>query len=415
MKLKLIVILLVFMGLYSCLQPFNATVGDTASSLLVVDGLISNSNTVHTVKLTRSVANIDEDVIPVTNALVVIEDDFGERVVLKDMDNGIYETDTLNFQGVPGRTYTLYIRTNLGEEYRSTPCLMKPSSHIDSVFITPGNDYSTETDRQYNGIGVYVSGNVDSDEIKYLRWTYKEDWKFGVPFGSNQIPTPDGEWEYIKANSECWKSSVSTNILLYSFNNQTGKSIIGKELYFLNSQTSDRLVRRYSTLIEQYSISKEEYEFWRKLEQSASGVGNIFGEQPFSITGNIKNINKPDEDVLGYFQVVGYTSERIYIGHSDIYDFRLPRINFFNYCEVDSFILSELNKLALENGTTPFKNMYDIYDRFVLNRAYNYELAYPVTDETGMITLGLGLTMRECADCSLSGDTKKPDFWDDGY
>ena len=415
MKFKLVVILLVFIGFNSCIEPFNATVGDTASSLLVVDGLISNKNTAHSVKLTRSVANIDEDVIPVTHAFVVIEDDLGGEVVLQEMDSGIYETDTLNFQGVPGRTYTLYIRTNQGEEYRSTPCLMKPSSHIDSVFITPGNDYSTETDRQYNGIGVYVSGNVNSDEIKYLRWSYKEDWKFGVPFGSVQIPTPDGEWEYINPNSECWKSSVSTNILLYSFNNQTGQNVIGKELYFIPSQKSDRLNRRYSTLVEQYSISKEEYEFWQKLEQSNSGVGNIFGEQPFSIIGNMKNINNPNEGVLGFFQVAGYTSERIFIGSSDIYDFRLPMTNFYKSCEVDSFLIAELNKTAVENGTPLFLNMYDIYERFVLNEAYNYELAYPVTDETGMITLGLGLTMRECADCSLSGDTEKPDFWDDGY
>ncbi len=415
MKFKLVILLLVFIGFNSCIEPFNATVGDSASSLLVVDGLISNNNAVHTIKLTRSVANIDEDVIRVTNALVVIEDDFGERAVLKEMDSGIYETDTLNFHGIPGRTYTLYIKTKQGKEYRSTPCLMKPSSHIDSVFITPGNDYSTETDRQYNGIGVYVSGNVNSDEIKYLRWSYKEDWKFGVPFGPDQIPTPDGEWEYFNANRECWKSSESTNILLYSFNNQTGQNIIGKKLYFIQSQESDKLYRRYSTLVEQYSISKEEYEFWRKIEQSNSGVSNIFGEQPFSITGNIKNINNPDEDVLGFFQVAGYTSERIYIGYLDIYDFRLPRGNSFEYCEVDSFLIAELNKLANDNGTTPFKNMYDIYDRFVLNKAYNYALAYPVTDESGMITLGLGLTMRECADCALSGNTEKPDYWDDGY
>ncbi len=415
MKLKLVVILFVFIGFYSCLEPFNTTVGDNASRLLVVDGLISNKNVAHSVKLTRSVANIDENVVPVTDALVIIEDDLGLMTALTEIDSGRYETDTCNFHGVPGRTYTLYIKTNEGEEYRSTPCLMKPSSHIDSVFITPGNDYSTETDRQYNGIGVYVSGNVNSDEIKYLRWSYKEDWKFGVPFGPDQIPTPDGEWKYFSANYECWKSSVSTNILLYSFNNQTGKNVVGKKLYFIQSQKSDKLYRRYSTLVEQYSISKEEYEFWRKLEQSASGVGNIFGEQPFAITGNIKNINNPDENVLGYFQVAGYTSERIYIGPGEIYDFRLPRRNSFEYCEVDSFLIAELNKLALENGTTPFKNMYDIYDRFVLNQANNYELAYPITDESGMITLGLGLTMRECADCSLSGDTKKPDFWDDGY
>jgi hypothetical protein len=415
MKLKLVVILLVFIGLYSCLEPFDATVGDNASSILVVDGLISNKNAAHSVKLTRSVANIDEHVFPVTDALVIIEDDLGLKTALAEIDSGRYETDTCNFHGVPGRIYTLYIKTKEGEEYRSTPCLMKPSSHIDSVFIVPGKDLSSETDRQYNGVAVYVSGNVTSDEIKYLRWSYKEDWKFSVPFYPDEVPSPDGGWEEYSSNKDCWKSAISSNVLLYSFNDQTGKSIIGKELYFLNSQTSDRLINRYSTLIEQYSISKEEYEFWRKLEQSTTGVGNIFGEQPFSITGNIKNINNPDEDVLGYFQVAGYTSERIYIDYSQIYDLRLPIKNSFHACQVDSFLIKELNKIAIESGTPIFKNMYDIYNRFVLNEGSFYRLAYPIYNESGIVVIGLGLSTQQCTDCSLSGDTEKPDYWKDEY
>ena len=413
MKLKLIVVLFVFIGLYSCIEPFNATVGDRASSLLVVDGLISNNNTAHSVTLTRSVANIDEKVIPVIDALVIIEDDLGIKTVLTEIDSGRYETDTYNFQGVPGRTYTLYIRTKKGEEYLSTPCLMKPSSFIDSVFIIPGKDLSTETTRQYNGIGVYVSGNVNSDEIKYLRWSYKEDWKFSVPFYPDEIPSPGGGWEPYTSNKDCWKSAVSTNVELYSFNNQTGKNVIGKKLYFINSQESDRLISRYSTLIEQYSISKEEYEFWGKLKQSASGVGNIFGEQPFSITGNIKNINNPDEDVLGYFQVAGYTSKRIYIGYLQMYNLRLPIKNFFNNCAVDSFLIKDLNKKATEQGTPLYKNMYDIYNRFVLNKGSFYELAYPVYDESGLRIIGLGLSSPQCTDCSLSGEIEPPDFWEE--
>ena len=118
MKFKLVIILLVFIGFNSCIEPFNATVGDSASSLLVVDGLISNNNAVHTIKLTRSVANIDEDVIPVTHAFVAIEDDFGERAVLKEMDSGIYKTDTVSFRGITGRTYTLYIKTIEGNPDR---------------------------------------------------------------------------------------------------------------------------------------------------------------------------------------------------------------------------------------------------------------------------------------------------------
>ncbi len=411
MKLKLIVILLVSFSLYSCLEPYNATVGDDASSLLVVDGLISNNNIAHTIKLTRSVANIDHHVIPVTDALVIIEDDLGLTTVLSEIDSGRYETDTFNFQGIPGRTYTLYIKTKEGEEYRSTPCLMKPSSHIDSIFIIPGKDLSTETDRQYNGLGIYVSGGVNSDEIKYLRWAYKEDWKFSVPFYPDEIPIQGGGWEDYESNRDCWKSAISKEVLIYSFNNQAGRNVIGKELYFVNSQESDRFINRYSTLVEQYSISKEEYEFWHKLEQSTTDVGSIFGEQPFSITGNIKNINNPNENVLGYFQVAGYTSKRIYIDYRQLYDLRMPISNSFSRCAVDSFLIAELNELAEEQGTPKFKNMYDIYEKFVLSGDYGYELASKIYE--GIAVIGLGFSTPQCTDCSLSGEVEPPAFWEE--
>ncbi len=412
---KLTVLLLILTGLYACLEPFNATVGNKASSYLVVEGLISNNNVAHTIKLTRSVANIDKKGKPVTGAFVVIEDDLGTNVVLTETDSGRYVTDTCNFRGVPGRTYTLYIRTNNGREYRSSPCLMKPSSRIDSIFFRPGNDYSYETTGQYNGVGLYVSGNANSDNINYLRWSYKEDWKFSVRFQPFEVPTPDGEWEAFSSNVYCWKSATSSDVMLYSFENQSGRSVIDKELYFIPAMESDRLGMRYSTLVEQYSISKEEYEFWRKMKQQSSGVGSIFGEQPFSIHGNIKNINDPSENVLGYFQVAGYASERLYIDYSDVAHYRIRVKDYFAGCMVDSMLLKELNKEALENGTPTYKNMYDLYDRLVLSDNSSYELAYIIFDETGLNALGLALSNLRCTDCTFSGEKEPPGFWEEKY
>ncbi|GEM_PF-128964 len=416
MKLtKLIILFFLIVGLNSCIEPFSATVGNKASGLLVVDGLITNENVVHTVKLSRSLANIDEEPVAVTNARVVIVDDLGTSAVLTEKEPGIYVTDTGSFCGVPGRTYTLYISTIEGKEYRSTPCLMEPSSEIDSIFFKPGKDLNSETDREYNGIGIYVNGNAGAEEINYLRWSFREDWKFGVPYYPYEIPTPEGGWEPYDANRYCWKSAVSGSIDLYSFENQSGKKVVGKELCFINSQTSDRLSKRYRIIVSQFSISKEEYEFWRKLEKSDSGGGTFFGEQPFSISGNIMNINDPNEDVLGYFQVAGYSSKTLYINRSQLYDWRLPIKNCFASCKVDTFLLADLNKIAIEQGFPVFINMYDIYERFVLKRGDTYQLAYPVYGDFGINAIGLGLTKPRCADCSLSGEKEPPPFWVDEY
>jgi hypothetical protein len=98
-----------------------------------------------------------------------------------------------------------------------------------------------------------------------------------------------------------------------------------------------------------------------------------------------------------------------------MYELRLPLKNEFFTCSVDSFLIKELNKIAIEQGTPLFRNMYDIYDRFVLQNPGDYDLTYPIYDETGMKVIGLGLSTPHCVDCALSGSPEAPPFWEERY
>jgi hypothetical protein len=71
----------------------------------------------------------------VSDATVSISDDQGNKSYLNNLNNGIYKTDSLEFRGSVGRTYTLHILTNEGEEYESDPCLMQSVAEIDSIYI----------------------------------------------------------------------------------------------------------------------------------------------------------------------------------------------------------------------------------------------------------------------------------------
>ncbi len=89
----------------------------------------------------------------------------------------------------------------------------------------------------------------------------------------------------------------------------------------------------------------------------------------------------------------------------------MPISNSFSRCEVDSFLIVELNELADEQGTPRFRNMYDIYEKFVLSGDYGYELAYKITE--GIAVIGLGFSTARCTDCSLSGEVEPPAFWEE--
>lgn len=390
--------------LHTCIEPIPATVGDNSNALLVVDALISNEYSNYQVYLSRSIANINEDVIPESGATVTIEDDQGFVAEFLETETGLYESNRNLFQGHPGRTYTLNIRTKSGNVYVSDPGIMKVPSSIDSIYYVPGN-HPDSVQNSYTGLRIYVDGHVGDDDIEYLRWTYNEDWKFAIPFGNNlEIPTPDGGWEPVESKKYCWKSDVSHDINVLAFGNQSEKIIKDKELFFIDSENSDKLVLRYSALVKQYSISKEEYEFWKKLEDSNTNVGNIFGEQPFTIRGNIRNIDNPDERVLGYFSVGGCASKRIYIDNAEIREYRLPIDDYYNTCSYDSLMFNVLNM-----------NAYEVYEEYVLNDFYNYDFAFAILPAGSMSTtpIGLAVSTPQCCDCSLQGDLNAPDFWEE--
>ncbi len=399
-KILFILPLLIFM--YSCLEPFTATVGDNAAQFLVVDGIISNENIPHKIKLARSISNIDQQPIPESGAKVSIEDNMGNKTEFLETEPGIYETNTNTFQGIPGRIYTLIIRTKDRNIYQSEPCYMQPPSQIDNIYYVPGNNPDSLSNNKNTGLRMFINGQINVEEVEYLRWAYREDWQFQIPFGYDEVPTPEGGWIQIEPKKYCWKSEFSSKIITQSLGNQSQKKIENKELFFIDSKNTDKLFLRYRARINQYSISKEEFEFWRKLEQTNPETNNIFGEQPFTIRGNIKNIDYPDEHVLGYFSVAGCATKELYINYSEIRHLQLPINDYYNTCSFDSLMFDNLNM-----------NAWEVYENYVLNEYYNYELAFAIIPQNSFSTVPIGLAVStpQCCDCSLQGDLNPPDFW----
>lgn len=389
--------------LHACLEPFTATVGEDGNRLLVVDGLISNEDAVHRVRLSRSVANINQEVIAESGAEVSIEDDLGNITYLTETEAGIYETTANSFQGIPGRSYSLHIETSDRNIYKSAPTLMLPPSEIDSIYYVPGNHPDSAARLGYTGLNLFVSGNINESEVNYVRWAYEEDWKFQVPFGYNEVPNPDGGWDTYEPKKYCFKSEKSSSIMIQAFSNQAEKQINSKDLFFIDSENTDKLYLRYCVNVKQYSISQEEYEFWRKMEQSNQDDNNIFGTQPFTITGNVKNTDFPEENVLGYFSVAGCTSQRMYIDYSEIRHLRMPIKDYYTTCSYDSLMFDDLGMEA-----------YEVYERYILNEA-DAELAFAIIPQTGfsVTPIGLAVSTPKCCDCTLQGEIEPPYFWED--
>ncbi len=402
---KSIFILIAVFALCTCIDPYSPKLGGY-DSLLVVDGLITDANSSHTIKLSQTFQ--DQNSIPanVSDATLFISDDTGNKSYLKNKGNGIYKTDSLEFKGTIGRTYTLHILTQEGEEFASEPCLMQSVPDIDSVYFEKDQKVISNGTQTRDGLSIYLDSK-EGDNNQYYRWAYTETWKFKVPYPKKyDFNLADSTVVLTTSVKElCWKSKKSDEILIHSVYAGEATRITKEPVIFIATDQSDRLQQQYSILVSQYSISKKEYDFWNNLKQVNESGGDIFAKQPFSVISNIHNINIPKERVLGYFQVSAVKQKRKYILFSEIAGLNLPYYN--SSCTT---VEASPDQFQIPGGP-PF-TWYDLYVLFCETLTYTFvEPKYlPATNILDKMVFTI---QKECTNCELTGTLKKPDFWVD--
>lgn len=397
---KILYCTLFLIFLNSCLKPYE--VDPTGyEELLVVDGLITNDNQYPQINITRTTQNIEMDNQPVSNAIVTISDNEGHEVTFQEIAPGLYQPTGDGIYGLVGDVYQLYIKTPDQKEYLSSKCEMLPPSQINAVYFDKDKKWNIESTTENVGVSIFTDGQIEGSN--YIRWIYEETWKFQVPYPYNfAFDIEKDEPVFITPeNVMCWKSIKSNTINIHSSANQTNENIKQKKILFIPTELSDKLSIRYSILLKQLTISKDEYHFWSKLKKSTENNGDIFGKQPFSITSNITNINDPQEPVLGYFQVGSVVSKRIYINYSDANKLGVPDYDPLAYCQLDTFKITGYL----------FKSLRDIYNLKILHGSYEgiSDLKYTKRGDV----LGFLLTIPECADCSRTGSINPPPFWEE--
>ena len=360
--LKSILYLAILLLLNGCIVQFIPDINEE-QNMLVVEGMVTNQNRKYTVKLSRSVAvGSKQKPIAVKSAVISVTDDIGNRYLFTEKKPGTYMTDSLTFRGVVGRKYTLHIQS-LGLNYKSSEMEMKPVPPVDSVYYEKVSKAPTADLWPVSGCQIYVNSFDPSNNCKYFRWEYVETWKIVIP--------------YPVLNKICWVSSNSSKIYIKNTSVLAEDRVTKFPLQLVTNET-DRLLERYSLLVNQYSLNEEEFSYWEKLQKVSESVGGLYDVTPMNIPSNIKCLEDPNEKVLGYFSVSALSSKRIYID-----DFRGYFKDFYAKCPADTL-----------PATANVSSSVWIIDRLP---------DIVITDK------------RECADCTVRGTNIKPDFWIEQY
>lgn len=364
---------MIFTFLPSCIEPFEPEI-DRYENVLVVDGTYTNLDDHMYVHLSRSTPYNSSGTQKVSGAVVVIIDDEGYGQTYTEIDPGVYRLNAGLKQGLPGRSYKISIETMDGEKYESDYQVLKLPVEIDRVYYEVEESLPGYASRNRKGIRFFLDSKDEHGATQYYRFDWMETWEYEVPHhkpGYEQHRT-------------CWRSALSNNISISNTGTLSEDINYRKELYTVSNE-SNRLHMQYSSLIRQYSISPEAYDFWRRLKEMNEQSGTLFDTPPSPVIGNIQNVNDPFEPVLGFFEVSGVSEKRIFIDKEELpVDFYTT--SGYNHCEfmlLEGFAARELAK------------------GWILLQTYEW-----------MDTFWTELTNHhDCYDCTGLGTNKKPTYW----
>lgn len=376
---KIIYSIVLIWGLFkinSCTEPYIPEVVASNNNYLVVDGFINSGGDSIKIRLSRT-TNLGDTIkdVPELSAGVTIEAENGTNYALTSLGNGQYGSLPITFN--PGIKYKLRISTAGGGLYESEFVQVKPTPAIDSVSWV-----------RDSGITISVNARDLTNNTRYYRWAYEETWQYRSYYESlykfdyltNQVNFRNSS-EMIY---DCWSTDGSKDIIIGTTSNLS-QDIVSNQRLVIIPKGSDKISVKYSILVKQYALTKEAFEYWQILKKNAKDLGSIFGNQPSTLTGNVKCISNPSEPVIGFVSISSESSKRIFINKGEVSDWGSSS-NYESQCKA---------KIPPPDSIS-----------YYLQTDRTLDIAYAITGG------GYALAKNVCIDCRLNGGTtQKPSFW----
>ncbi len=371
---KLILILFSSLIISSCTETFYPKVDET-TSVLVVDGRITNEIGSGEVRLFRTVKFTDEfSLKPEIDAMVFLHNDQGETEVLSEIEPGIYKSTSNLIQGKVGHSYWIEIQTISNKKYESTPELMPSAFEINSLYGEE-LDVIKEDGSKEKGVGIYFDATNQNNKENFLRWEYRESYRWDSPFKVEDKYSD-------KPATTCYPLNEFPLINIYNATDLSKKEVKRLSISTI-LQHEVKLEHEYLMDLNLYSISSGNYQFWKKMKAIHQSNGNLYDVIPANIIGNITACEN-DCEVLGYFEASSVRKKQQFFSKSE---FSLEFSDLDKNCE-------KFMKRYDEKTPPPPPNIFKI----IISYQENSELVYIVR-------------WRYCYECNVKYPINKPSFW----
>lgn len=402
MRIKFIYITFFSLLLFQmgCTEPYEIETVNY-EKVLVVESTITNELKPQIVKLSRTSALEDPQILIENNATVTVSGDSGETYSFsQDSETGFYVSNQA-FSAQPNVAYTLTIQTQDGKSYESSAVILPPAVEMDEVYAERIEDSNDDKD----GVQVLVNTEDETGNAKYFRYEYEETYKITAPNPSpfeaeiiNYNPT-NGTYEVVLTPREpeeiCYSTEISTGISQTTTTELNENRVFRFPVRYL-SKFDPKIQTRYSILVKQYVQSVEAYTFYKIVKELGSVESLLSQGQPGYVAGNMVSEENPDEKVLGFFEASSMTEKRIYFNYED---FGLEKPPYFIECE--PLLMDYNDNTELDNDPNEREVIYTYLTY------YDYQVI-----RLSQLTV-YTIVQPECSVCTYFSSNVRPDFWED--
>ncbi|MBI3220604.1 MAG: DUF4249 domain-containing protein [Bacteroidetes bacterium] len=313
-------------------------------SLMVIEGMITTDAPPYTVKVSRGFA-LDADTVPfnpVKNLTIQLFDDQGNSENFVEKTPGEYISSG-SIQGQIGHSYHIKVQTPDGKIFESDPDLLKPVGYVTDIRF----EYERRTkqgkyfEEQVDVFNVFVDSDAGSGTDNYVRWrltgTYKIDtypqyyMRWTPPYtpymdpwpcsGYRVGPGPIGSGGTLIKFDECscctcwakqYEQMPQLSDVQLVVNNQFKNVKVGEVPI-----TNMTFANKYLVEMEQLSLSKNAFEFYKLVRKQKEEASTLFQPPPGIIVGNVFAKNNSDF-VVGMFGASSISKKSIFIYPTDV-------------------------------------------------------------------------------------------------
>ncbi len=307
MKWYKYILLIFFIVVYGCREPFEFDYADVLEPTVVIDGYVTNSGKAHVVQVSYSTTINNRGQVEtefITNADVRIIDDLGDFTVLNHWRSGIYRTAP-QYAVSEGRSYRLVVTLSNGEVYESVMKTLPPPSPATASLSFRGDTRDVLANNSIQPQeGAVIEATIQKDNDRHFY-----QWVIGQYFIIQSDLAPDElKFCYIRDFDE------AQVVLLQDNPAQEGVSEYTYPIEFIPRSAKMKVDFGVEAVL--LTLNEDDFEFWDAVRIQSENSGSLFDAAPHSIEGNITGRN--GERALGYFGVYRESLDRVFFTEQEL-------------------------------------------------------------------------------------------------